>query len=531
MPTVANTIQNKESAGLVFSNRFFDWIPSKDRKLLLIITLVGFFLRVWDLGRPSFWYDEVLTLQRSEELFENSEGLLLRPPGFHFLVWLSIRLFGISEAIVRFPSVIFGTLTIPLVYALAIRLQRDFPTSNQPILAAAFLSGFPLHIIASREAKEYAFLAFLVLLVLLLVIEAVYRESYKLVFIGAVVQTLALLTNFLALTIFFPLCLFLWLQWPHGREIWKFGQPHAFASGLFALFPTSIYAAWLLIPREGFHEPTKGLGLSNWFGFGNLYFYLALLLLYLGLGIVFVVLGLIKWPTQRKDRLLIIICYGLMLLVLSLYQLKAQRYMVIAIPITMILLAEGLQQFRLLVLARQPQFQSGKAKVGLIILLISSTMMMPALFTFGYFVGGGHAGYHPDWRAACAYVKKNANYETDTFWSTHGTTRIARYYLGADYEVGDVADLETVLSSLDDRGCLWIIVTKNRFERKLSASLQEQITTTSSLVWDTRAEDLTTQLLADITSDTLSLLGINNLNWWSLDRMRVYSLRNGHENP
>ncbi|MFW9915250.1 MAG: glycosyltransferase family 39 protein [Candidatus Thorarchaeota archaeon] len=524
---MAATIQNKENTGLVLSNHFFYWIPSKDRKLLLIITLVGFFLRVWDLGRPSFWYDEVLTLQRSEELFENSEGLLLRPPGFYFLVWLSIRLFGSSEAIVRFPSVIFGTLTIPLVYALANRLQRDFPTSNQPILAAAFLSGFPLHIVASREAKEYAFLTFLVLLVLILIIEAIYRESYKLVFIGAAVQTLALLTNFLALTIFLPICLFLWLQWPHGGESWRLGQSRAFASVLFALFPATIYASWLLIPREGFHEPTKGLGLSNWFGFGDFYFYLALFLLYLGLGIVFVLLGLIKWPNRRKERLFIIICYGLMLLVLSLYQLKAQRYLVIAIPITMILLAEGFQQFRLLVLTWKPKFQSGKAKAGLSILLISSIMMMPALFISGYVIGGGNAGYHPDWRAACAYVKQNANYETDTFWSTHGTTRIAKYYLGADCEVGDAADLETVLSSLDDQGCLWIIVTKNRFERKLSDSLQEQITTEGSLVWDTRAEDLTTQLLADITSDILSLLGVSTSNWWSLDRMRVYSLRNG----
>ena len=150
---LAATSQKKGNLKPLFFDRYLAWIPPRDRTLLLLITLLGFLIRIWDLGSPSFWYDEVLTLNRSESLFEDSKGLLLRPPCYYFLAWLSIQFFGASETTVRLPSALFGMLCIPLVYIFAARVQRNNNVANQPILAAALLTIFPLHIAVSREAK------------------------------------------------------------------------------------------------------------------------------------------------------------------------------------------------------------------------------------------------------------------------------------------------------------------------------------------------------------------------------------------
>jgi 4-amino-4-deoxy-L-arabinose transferase-like glycosyltransferase len=525
---LAATSQQKAKLVSLFFDRYLTWIPPRDRTLLLLITFLGFLIRIWDLGRPSFWYDEVLTLNRSESLFEDSKGLLLRPPCYYFLAWLSIQLFGASETSLRLPSALFGTLSIPLVYIFAARIQRSNKVANQPILAAAFLTVFPLHIAVSREAKEYALLAFLVLLVMFLVIEAVHHKSLKLVFAGAVVQTIAFFTNFLAFVVFFPVCFFLWLSWPREKRSNNLEKVPICATALFSLFPTLFYGFWLLLPREGFHEPTKGLGLSNWLGFEDAYWYLLLLLLYIGGGLLLVFKTLFEWYNKREDQVFVFAYYVLIFLVLSAYRLKAQRYFAIVVPITVILLAEGLQWLYDNLSIEKPDFRAKKAKFLVVMGLIGSTLLMPTLFLLGFFVGDGQAGYHPDWRAACAYVKANANPEDDTFWSTHGTTGIATYYLGEEYQVGDVVELESALPSLQNltQGQIWIIVTKNRFERKIPQELQRWIITQGSLVWDTRAEDLTSQMLADAADDLLSPLGIDSMKWWSLDRMHVYTIQN-----
>ncbi|MFX0114273.1 MAG: glycosyltransferase family 39 protein [Candidatus Hodarchaeota archaeon] len=525
---LAATSQQKRQLEPFSFERYLTWIPPRDRTLLLLIILVGFLMRIWDLGRPSFWYDEVLTLNRSESLFEDSKGLLLRPPCYYFLAWLSIQFFGASEISLRLPSVLFGTLSIPLVYIFTARIQRSNNVANQPILAAALLTIFPLHIAVSREAKEYALLAFLVLLVMFLVVEAVHRKSLKLVFAGAVIQAIAFFTNFLAFTVFFPVCFFLWLRWPREKRSNNLEKTPIYATGIFSLFPTLLYGFWLLIPREGFHEPTKGLELSNWVGFEDVYWYLLLLLLYIGGGLLLVFKTLFEWYSKREDQVFVFAYYVLVFLVLSAYRLKAQRYFAIAVPITVILLAEGLKWLYESLSIEKPDFRTKKAKFLVIIGLIGSTLLMPTLFILGFLAGDAQAGYHPDWRGACAYVKAKANPEEDTFWSTHGTTGIATHYLGEEYQVGDVVELENMLPSLRNltQGQIWIIVTKNRFERKIPQELQRWIIAQGSLVWDTRAEDLTTQMLADTANDLVSLFGVNSMKWWSLDRMHVYIIQN-----
>jgi mannosyltransferase len=123
-----------------------------------LIVAAAIALRVHELGRLSFWYDEVVTLRlaRAGSLSELLDLLFqidatrapLHPLALH--AWISA--FGHSEAAARSLSVICGVLTIIVIADLGRSL---FDTSTG--LWVAWLSAIsPLMIVYSREARMYA---------------------------------------------------------------------------------------------------------------------------------------------------------------------------------------------------------------------------------------------------------------------------------------------------------------------------------------------------------------------------------------
>src|SRR5659263_91405 len=73
-----------------------------------------------------------------------------------FFMSLSFRIFDISEFSARFPSVIFGTLTIPLVYMIGAKLGNR----KLALLAALFITFSVMEITWSRQARMYQQLQF-----------------------------------------------------------------------------------------------------------------------------------------------------------------------------------------------------------------------------------------------------------------------------------------------------------------------------------------------------------------------------------
>ena len=98
--------------------------------ILLLILLVGLFLRVYKLGDESFWTDEAATVyttqQKASEIIDDIYTTTRHAPEyfesggtppFYFLVanyWTKIV--GLSEAKLRFLSVIFGIISIYFIF-------------------------------------------------------------------------------------------------------------------------------------------------------------------------------------------------------------------------------------------------------------------------------------------------------------------------------------------------------------------------------------------------------------------------------
>ncbi|MBE7468992.1 MAG: hypothetical protein DPW09_03190 [Anaerolineae bacterium] len=139
---------------------------SQHRWGLLVIILIALALRLTLLGEQSLWYDEGVTWLLSQK----PPGELLRwtaadiqPPLYYLLIWETDALFGSREWALRFPSVIFGMLSVPLMYTLARRL---FPAASPhhltspPLLAAGLMAISPVMVYYAQEARMYTLLVF-----------------------------------------------------------------------------------------------------------------------------------------------------------------------------------------------------------------------------------------------------------------------------------------------------------------------------------------------------------------------------------
>ena len=90
--------------------------------ILFIVVCGGFYIRVIKLGETSLSFVEPLHIYPAKSILETGEPTL--PSGSEYsralwftqLVALSFKLFGINEFSARFPSVVFGTLSIIVVF-------------------------------------------------------------------------------------------------------------------------------------------------------------------------------------------------------------------------------------------------------------------------------------------------------------------------------------------------------------------------------------------------------------------------------
>ena len=136
----------------------------KDRIWLILILFVAFGLRLFRLGEQSLWYDEGVTWMLSQ--MRSITDLIqwtaadIQPPLYYLLIWATDIQLGGSEWALRFPSVLFNTLTIPLLYILARRLATPHTKISLPFLTILIFAVSPLMIYYSQEARMYTLLVF-----------------------------------------------------------------------------------------------------------------------------------------------------------------------------------------------------------------------------------------------------------------------------------------------------------------------------------------------------------------------------------
>ncbi len=231
---------------------------NKDRLWLLLIILIAFTLRLTLLGEQSLWYDEGVTwfLVQTSQLSELIQWTAadIQPPLYYLLIRGTSIIFGPSEWALRFPSVIFNTLTLPLLYVLARRLLTlsGSPRSPAPLLAAILFAFSPLMVYYSQEARMYTLLVFEATLTSYLLLKIVRSNPtsptpYSLLY--ALTATIALYTHYFAIFLLIAHALYTALI------LWQRGWPKALIAQWLPMFGLTalLFAPWLpiLLSRLG----------------------------------------------------------------------------------------------------------------------------------------------------------------------------------------------------------------------------------------------------------------------------------------
>lgn len=153
----------------------------KNHFIIIVLLIIGFLIRINYLGAQSFWFDETISsiaaiaiLERGSPTF--SSGLFYGRGILNTVsIAVSFKIFGINEFAGRLPSVLFGTLMIPLIYLLGLKW------GNKRIgIIAAILITFSIWEIAwSRQARMYQQLQFFYILSLYLFYEFVTNKNLQ----------------------------------------------------------------------------------------------------------------------------------------------------------------------------------------------------------------------------------------------------------------------------------------------------------------------------------------------------------------
>lgn len=175
-----------------------------NKVILLLIVIIALVLRFIFLSDnpPSLTWDEAawgyngytLGIDGRDEFgrfmpFDYLESFGdFKPPVYAYLTIIPIKLFGLNEFAVRFPSALFGTLTVLVTYFLVLELfnyyknKADKMTVRTALTAAFFLAISPWHINLSRAAFEANISSFFIISGIFFFLYAIRRNILFLTF-------------------------------------------------------------------------------------------------------------------------------------------------------------------------------------------------------------------------------------------------------------------------------------------------------------------------------------------------------------
>lgn len=169
--------------------------------MIWLILLLGLVLRIISLNQ-SLWLDEAINTLAVKnyslvDLITQYARADFHPPGWFIILWFWTKIFGYSEIAVRIPSVIFGLLTIWIVYSIGKKLI----SKELGIIAALLLSINPLHVYYSQEARMYALATLAVSVNILVILKLVKGEKLNFIFL-IFSNIFVLISDYLAYFIF-----------------------------------------------------------------------------------------------------------------------------------------------------------------------------------------------------------------------------------------------------------------------------------------------------------------------------------------
>ena len=218
---------------------------------LVAILLLGCALRVYRLGDQSLWFDEAFTWWASAVVPWRDFVPFLLPYGAYtptfYLLMRGVALVGQSEYLLRFPALVFGVLSTPLID----RVGRRMGGARVGRLAALLLAINPLSIWWSKDARMYTMASFFALAATDGFIRAIDGRGWRRSIVGAMGAYLTLYV-----TLFVGYIQLMWWL-PRFRQQARVFRSW-FGSHVLAALPL---APWLVMYLA---QPVRGLAAVRW---------------------------------------------------------------------------------------------------------------------------------------------------------------------------------------------------------------------------------------------------------------------------
>ena len=218
-------------------------LSNRAQKLIIYsLTLLAFLLRAYQLGAQSYWIDEAWTAYWAHFSFGEIWHLLRTteplPPFYHPSTIYWVKLVGDSEYALRFYSLVFGVMAVPLTY----RVGKDLGDSRLGLLAALFMTVAPYQVWHSQEARMYSVLTAAAAMSVWGFINLWQRGGWRWWLVYVVGTVWAIMNHYHGLVLIGMQGLFVLLTW---RRRWRSGRFMAWAGGLAAIL--LVCGSWLLV--------------------------------------------------------------------------------------------------------------------------------------------------------------------------------------------------------------------------------------------------------------------------------------------
>lgn len=171
--------------------------------MILALFAAALLVRVYHLGLPSLCFDELITAVRIHHPFVKTI-LLLRyqpfPPLHYAILNAWVHVVGNSEWALRFPSAVFSSLTVIVLYKLAV----DLFNKQAALLSSVLFIFSPFSINYAQNAKMYALYWFLTAVSFLYFFryqKSQDQEAYQAYIISSILACYTMYTGFLFLIV------------------------------------------------------------------------------------------------------------------------------------------------------------------------------------------------------------------------------------------------------------------------------------------------------------------------------------------
>jgi uncharacterized membrane protein len=228
----------------------------RTNNVLLLPIIIALILRLYGIDKESLRLDEIGQVLYAQsalgQTILSSAKHVSSTPLDYIITHLALRFFGSSDGILRLPSVLWGVLSVIVVY----KLGEDLFDKPTGFLAAFLLAIAPLHVAQSRDIRFWSLATFLVLLSVYTFYRAVRKPTRGKWLLFAIVHLLALYAHYYALVV--TLIQGAWLLWAvYSRRC---SRSTLIAFGLVAGLTVALFMPWIYY--DNFYLVSHG-GLSG----------------------------------------------------------------------------------------------------------------------------------------------------------------------------------------------------------------------------------------------------------------------------